>query len=122
MAESGRDVAIDLLQFVGDGEKRPAWSTSTEDLNVNLVVLDAGSGVDEHLNEAVDVLIVGIQGEGTLEIDGRIQTVEASQLVVIPKGSRRALCAGNEGFAYLSCHRRRPALRPSGLPGQRGAD
>ena len=40
------------------------------ELNANLVRFSAGGGVDEHVNEEVDVLVVGVSGSGVLEVDG----------------------------------------------------
>ncbi len=89
------------------------WSALAEDLNVNLVAFDPGQGVDEHVNAELDVLVVGIAGEGTLEVDGRRLPLAAGQATIVPKGSRRAIRAGRERFVYLTCHRRRAGLWPT---------
>jgi quercetin dioxygenase-like cupin family protein len=95
----------------------PAWTLESDDLNVNLLVFDAGDGVDEHVNDEVDVLLVGIMGEGVVTIDGRSHSLHDGQAVLIPKGARRAIHALDGRFAYLTCHRRRPGLWPT--PGKR---
>src|SRR5687768_246503 len=46
----------------------PAWRLTDADLNANLLVFDAGQGIAAHVNHAVDVLIVGVAGSGTLTI------------------------------------------------------
>jgi hypothetical protein len=40
------------------------------ELNTNLVRFSAGGGVDEHINEEVDMLFVGVTGSGVVEVDG----------------------------------------------------
>lgn len=91
----------------------PVWTHQSDDLNVNLVVFAAGDGVAAHTNAEVDVLIVGIGGLGSIEIDGQIHPCEPGQAVVIPKGARRATRASSDQFAYLTCHRRRPGIWPT---------
>jgi quercetin dioxygenase-like cupin family protein len=61
----------------------------------------------------VDVLLVGIDGTGVVEIDGRQYPVQPGQAVIIPKGSHRAVHCDADHFAYLSCHRRRSGLMPA---------
>lgn len=80
------------------------------ELNVNLVRFPEGDGVGEHVNAAVDVLIVGIAGEGTVVVDGAEHALAAGTLVHIPRGARRSTRAGRAGFAYLTVHRRRGPL------------
>jgi len=91
----------------------PAWTGVSDDLNVNLLVFQPGDGVAEHVNAEVDVLVIGIRGAGTLTIDGVEQPVRAGTALLIPKGSRRGTRAGDEAFAYLTCHRRRSGLWPT---------
>jgi quercetin dioxygenase-like cupin family protein len=81
-------------------------------LNVNLIVWDPGEGVVEHVNEEVDVLLVGISGAGIVEVEGREHTLQAGQALIVAKGSRRAIRSTGERFAYLTCHRLRPGLWP----------
>ncbi|HEU0114499.1 MAG TPA: hypothetical protein VFQ80_07480 [Thermomicrobiales bacterium] len=92
----------------------PVWTHQSGDLNVNLLVFERGDGVAEHVNAEVDVLLVGIAGEGEIAIDGRPQAVRAGLAAVIPKGARRAIRAKSDRFAYLTCHRRRAPLLPGG--------
>jgi quercetin dioxygenase-like cupin family protein len=99
-----------LLQTVeGDGVH---WTLEAPgELNVNLVHLDAGHGIGEHVNEAVDVVIVGLGGEGWLTVDGRSSTVTPHVVAHVPRGSRRSLRAGDgHGLDFLSIHRRRGPL------------
>ena len=90
----------------------PAWTLETDDLDVNLLAFGSEEGVQEHVNREVDVLLVGVAGEGTITIDGASHPLAAGALLLIPKGTRRAIRATSERFVYLSCHRRRRKLSP----------
>jgi quercetin dioxygenase-like cupin family protein len=87
---------------------------SSGDLNANLVRFDAGGGVGEHVNEEVDVLLVGVAGSGYARVDGEEYVLSAGTLVFVPRGARRSTVASSDGFAYLTVHRRRGPLRIGG--------
>ncbi len=91
----------------------PAWSQATVDLNVNLVVLRAGSSIAEHVNDEVDVLLVAVDGEGRVTIDSKATELGAGQLVIVPKGTARSISPQGARFAYLTCHKHRAGLWPS---------
>ncbi len=93
----------------------PAWSESTEDLNVNLVVLKPGHPIGEHINSDFDVLLVGIDGSGHVTIDGHQRNITPGCAVVVPKGTARSISPASLQFAYLTCHRRRKGLWPTVL-------
>ena len=93
-----------------------AWSHASEDLHVNLLVFAAGEGVTEHVNDEVDVLLVGIAGTGAVTVGGTHHILSAGQALVIPKSARRSTKGVNAPFAYLTCHRRRAGLWPSRQP------
>jgi quercetin dioxygenase-like cupin family protein len=84
------------------------------DLNANLVRFDAGGGVEEHVNDEVDVLFVGVAGSGTVRVDAEEHALSAGTLVFVPRGARRSTGASSDGFAYLTVHRRRGPLRIGG--------
>lgn len=86
------------------------------DINANLVRFPAGGGVEEHVNEEVDVLFVGVSGSGVVEVDGQEHPLRAGTVAFVPKGSRRSTRSGSGSFAYLTVHRRRGPLRIGGLP------
>jgi mannose-6-phosphate isomerase-like protein (cupin superfamily) len=110
----GRGAVVDLPAAVRRGTGRgPRWSAETGDLDVNLLVFGADEGVAEHVNSEVDVLLVGVAGEGTVEVEGVAHAVGAGTAVLIPKGLRRAIRGAGADFAYLTCHRRRAPLRPA---------
>ena len=108
---------VDLVALASTSSNAGAiWTGGQNDLNVNLVRFDAEDGVAAHLNDEVDVLIVGIVGTGDIEVDGLCQSLMPGRALIIPRGARRAITAGAEGIAYLTCHRRRAGLWPAGLP------
>lgn len=107
---------VDLPTLARQGTAGTAWAYGGDDLNANLLVLDDGEGVGEHVNDAVDVLLVGVLGEGDVAIDGRRHRLTAGHLLVVPKGVRRSIAGRGGRFAYLTCHRRRGGLWPEGVP------
>lgn len=92
------------------------WSLVTPELNLNVVRFAAGDGVAEHTNDEVDVVVVVLSGAGTVTIDGREECVGPGCLVHMPKGSRRAIRAGDGELVYLTCHSRRIGLMPRRAP------
>lgn len=91
----------------------PAWTLTERDLNANLIVLDAGQGIEAHTNAEIDVLIVGIAGGGSVTIDGAAFPLAAGRVVLVPKGSERSIAAESDRFAYLTVHRARPLMLPT---------
>jgi quercetin dioxygenase-like cupin family protein len=91
----------------------PAWRLTDADLNANLLVFDAGQGIEPHVNHAVDVLIVGVAGSGAVVIDGAASPLSAGRVVLIPKGTERSILAETDRFAYLTVHRARGGLIPT---------
>jgi hypothetical protein len=67
---AGEVDVVDLLGMArGNAAFSPIWTHQSDDLNVNLLVFERGDGVAEHVNAEVDVLLVGVAGQG--EIDRR---------------------------------------------------
>ncbi len=87
------------------------------DLNANLVRFPAGGGVGEHVDEEVDLLVVGVSGVGVVEVDGQEHPLRAGTVAFVPKGARRSTKSGSGDFAYLTVHRRRGPPRIGGTPG-----
>jgi quercetin dioxygenase-like cupin family protein len=77
------------------------------DLNANLVSFPAGEGVGEHVNEELDVLIVGVAGTGEVIVDGVAHPVRPGAAILVPRGARRATRASAGRLSYLTVHRRR---------------
>lgn len=104
---------VDLAKLARSAPgRKPVWSHQSADLNLNLVSCTAGQGIRSHVNAEVDVVLIGIDGSGSIEIDGHVHAIGPGQIVIIPKGSRRAMHADSDRFAYLTCHRRRAGLMP----------
>ena len=103
------------LEMLAQGGPGIVWNQSSEDLNLNLMVLAPNGEIAEHVNPAVDVLLVGVRGGGTIAIDGEEGILGSGRMVLVPRGARRSIAAGPEGLAYLTCHRRRPGLWPEAL-------
>ena len=87
------------------------WSLQeSRDLNVNLVQFAEGEGVGEHLNDEVDVLLVGVSGSGEVCINGTLHGLSSGTLILIPKGAQRSTRGISATFAYLTVHQRRGPL------------
>src|SRR5215204_7161060 len=70
----------------------------SSDLNANLVRFGAGGGVGEHVNDEVDVLIVGVSGSGLVGVDGEEHPVSNGGMVFVPRGARRYTRAVSDDF------------------------
>ena len=109
---------VDLYEKVTTGPRAGVvWTLEQgHDLNVNLVRFPAGRGVDEHVNEEVDVLVIGVSGSGLVEVDGREHHLRPGTVAFVPKGARRSTGSESGDFAYLTVHRRRGPLQIGGFP------
>jgi len=108
---------VNLSEIAGSatGKEGVVWTLEgSTDLNANLVRFEAGGGVGEHVNEEVDVLILGVSGSGLVGVDGEEHTVANGGMVFVPRGARRYTRAVSDDFVYLSIHRRRGPLRIGG--------
>ena len=89
----------------GDGVH---WTLpSPSELNANLVRLEPSHTMASHTNDAVDVLLVVVEGSGTVDVEGAESPLGPGTLVHLPKGLRRSITASADGLAYLTVHRRR---------------
>ncbi len=82
---------VDLLERLrlDTGSDGPVWSLSSFDLNVNLIRFDRGRGVPSHVNDEVDVLLVGVEGDGIVTVDGVDRRLSGGQICLVPKGAWR---------------------------------
>jgi len=111
LADPGNSVNLNEMAATGE-HLGVVWTLSASaDLNANLVRFDAGQGVGEHVNDEVDVLIVGVSGSGVVEIEGEEHALYAGLLVFVPRGARRSTRSATDDFAYLTVHKRRGPLR-----------
>jgi quercetin dioxygenase-like cupin family protein len=105
-------VAVDVAAIAARSDEAVPWSTRSADLNVNLLAFRHGDGVASHVNAEVDVLLVGIAGEGEVVVGETTYPLVPGRVVLIPKGQARSIRAVSEQLSYLSCHRTRPGLMP----------
>ena len=106
--------AIDLEGLAQrHGGMTALWTQQSADLHINLLTFAMGSGVAEHVNADLDVLLVGVAGAGEVEIDGQTHALRPGCAMLIPKEARRAIRSTDGPFSYLSCHRRRAMLWPA---------
>ena len=82
------------------------WANQSEDLNARLIVFEIGQGIAEHVDDEADVLLVGISGEGAVNIDGRPSFMWPGTALLIAKGARRSIQASLGRFSYLACSHR----------------
>jgi mannose-6-phosphate isomerase-like protein (cupin superfamily) len=104
---------VDVVHLDEPQGRGPLWGTATADLNATLLAWSAGHVVAEHVNAERDVLLVVLAGSGAIELEGETVAVEAHDALVLPKGSRRRIVAGDGGIRYLTTHLRREGLRIS---------
>jgi quercetin dioxygenase-like cupin family protein len=94
---------------------------SGRQLDANLVHLPPDHVVGTHTEPDLDVLLLVVAGDGSLESpeDDAVPLAEGA-LCWLPHGSTRRLTAGPEGLSYVTVHRRRPGMRiksrPAGTP------
>lgn len=100
--------SIDLLAGSGTG---PLWGMASTDLNATLLAWPPGHGVPEHVNGELDVLVIVLEGNGSVVIDGEPHGLASGYAILIPRGTRRRITAGDPGLRYLSVHRRRGPLQ-----------
>lgn len=105
---------VDLPRLAARAKnQRIAWTSTSQDLNVNLIVLQRDERIETHRNDEVDVLIVGIDGTGEISIDGATARITPDTAIIVPLGAERGLLALTSSFAYLTCHRQRKQLWPT---------
>lgn len=97
--------ASGVITTAGDGVD---WSLARSgDLNCNLVRLDPGHHLGDHVNHDLDVIIIVIAGSGTIKIDDTSSPLRPNVVADVPKGTSRRIEAGPDGLGYFTIHRRR---------------
>lgn len=114
--EGTAPVILDAAHIAETATNRLAATLTSDDLNVNLLVLDAGEEIETHVNSEVDVLLVAVHGQGEIVVDGEPVALTPGQALVVARGARRAIRPLDDRFAYLTCHRRRAGLWPKSPP------
>ena len=107
-------LVIDLPQLCSaassSGQK---WAHESEDLDVTLLSWKPGKSIEAHVNNEVDVVLIGVAGSGIVTIEDDQHLLHPGSLLLIAKGKRRAMQGGDEWWGYLSVHRRRRGLMPT---------
>ena len=98
----------------------PQWGMQSDELNATLLDWPPGGGIAAHVNDERDVLIVVLRGSASVSLAGEEHQLAGGELLLAPRGSRRAITAGPDGVRYLSIHRRRDPLVPTPAPGPTG--
>ena len=83
------------------------------DLNANPVRFEAECGVEEHLNDEVDVILLGIAGSGLVKVDGEEHPESSGTMTFLPEGARRSTRSTSGDLVYFTVHSRR-GLQKSG--------
>lgn len=91
----------------------PQWAHESEDLDITLLSWQAGQSIAPHINSEVDVVWIGVTGEGVAKINGASHELRPGVLLFIPKGCERSVEGVSTQFCYLSVHRRRRGLMPT---------
>lgn len=95
----------EALAELGDGVH---WTLARSgDLNVNLVRLEPGRYIGDHVNHDLDVVIIVIAGSGTIDVDELTSSLHPNVVADVPKGASRHIEAGPDGLGYFTIHRRR---------------
>ncbi|OEV10007.1 hypothetical protein [Streptomyces nanshensis] len=104
------------LPGLADAPSGALWklAESGRQLDANVVHLEPHRQVDTHAEPDLDVLLLVLDGSGTLGTGQGPQELAAGRLLWLPRGSSRSLTAGAEGLRYLTVHRRRPGLQIRG--------
>ena len=105
--------AVDLLAVDRHGADGAVWSLPRGgDLDANLVRLAPGAAVGAHVNEEVDVLLIGVNGAGSVTVNDARYELRTGTIVAVPKDTRRHIAAeAASELLYLTVHLARPGLR-----------
>ncbi|MFI7341515.1 hypothetical protein ACIBUY_26655 [Streptomyces sp. NPDC050085] len=79
-------------------------------LDANVIRVPSGTVQDAYVEAELDVLLLVVEGHGTLHRAGTEETLTPGTLVFVPRGERRALSAADEGLVCVTAHRRRPGM------------
>ncbi|GEK79038.1 cupin domain-containing protein [Agrococcus baldri] len=94
-------------------ERGAVWRLAepTRHLDANVLAVPPRASVDAHVGPDEDVLWHVVAGSGTLETEAGALALSPGAIVWLPRGSRRALTAGDAGLRYLSVHRAKGGLQ-----------
>ncbi len=79
---AGDSVNLGEIAASAYGRAGAVWTLDASgELNANLVRFETGDGVGEHVNDEVDVIILGISGSGFADVDGREHPVSTGTMI-----------------------------------------
>ncbi|MFF1565322.1 cupin domain-containing protein [Streptomyces sp. NPDC058293] len=121
---SGRVSLADVLRTADESRTGALWKLdgAARQLDANLVRLRPGTAVAEHVEPDLDVLLVVLEGDGSLRHADTEEQLTPGALVFVARGERRSVTAGAGGLAYLTAHRRRPGLSIARPPAREGGE
>ncbi|MCH1884013.1 cupin domain-containing protein [Agrococcus sp. ARC_14] len=108
-----------LTASASDPDERGAvWRLAepTRHLDANVIAVPPHASIDPHAGPSEDVLWHVIAGSGTLATDDGDVALSPGAIVWLPRGSKRAVIAGDAGLRYLSVHRRKSGLQIGSRP------
>jgi quercetin dioxygenase-like cupin family protein len=91
----------------------PIWGHESTDLDITLLSWPGGAEIAAHINDEVDVLLIGVAGAGDVSVGDATYRLEQGRALLIPRGAARALRCSSDRWSYLSVHRRRRGLWPT---------
>ncbi|MET9962214.1 hypothetical protein ABZ128_24690 [Streptomyces sp. NPDC006326] len=95
---------------------------SRSGLDSRLIRLGPGASRTEGFEAGPDVLIVVLQGAGTLDTRDGPRQLQAHTAAWLPQAPPRALTAGPDGMTYLSTHPRPGTGHPEGTASPEGGE
>ena len=99
---------VDLGAIAGDGGV--VWSSPSRGFHANLVVLGPDQSIAAHRNDALDVLVVVLDGTATIAVDDRTYDIDGGSALLVPRGAVRSIAAGGAQVRYLTVHGERSGL------------
>ncbi|WP_093839628.1 hypothetical protein [Streptomyces aidingensis] len=129
--DAGLVRVAELLRGAAGDRAGALWRLTGEarQLDANIVRLPPGRDVADHVEPALDVLVAGLAGRGTLRRDGTAHELLPGTVLLLERGTVRGVRAadggegGDEGgLVYLTVHRRRPGLAIGTPPREAAAD
>ncbi|MEU6390942.1 cupin domain-containing protein [Streptomyces sp. NPDC046939] len=102
----------ELLATADPGATGALWRLegAARQLDSNVVRVRPGTRGEAYVENDLDVLLIVVEGHGTLHRAGTEEELAPGTLVFVPRGERRAVSAGDDGLVYVTAHRRRPGM------------
>lgn len=102
----------DILRTTAADAAGSIWrlESAERDLDSNIIALPPHGEIQRHDGPSLDVLILVLDGSGTLETEADAVALTIGELVYLPRHSQRRIIAGAEGLRYLTVHQRKPGL------------